>query len=217
MAFPGLKVSLRKELGKEKVKKLRRAGRVPGIVYGPDMEPLPISIDLRDFIHFYHTHSHSIVELKADGESFLAVLKDVQWDYIKDRPLHCDFYHVSKDRPFEITVPVEYVGEPVGIRKGGILEIMLNEIEIRTTVDKMPKKITIDISGLDVGDSLQVKDVKPPEGVEIVEEPEEVLVVVAAPTVEEVEEAVAEAEEEEAAPEVISKGKAAEEEEESEG
>ncbi len=203
------KVERRNELGKEKVKKLRKQGLLPAIVYGPHIDPIPVKLPFSRVHEIIKEYAHDLIELDIEGEKLQVVLKDVQWDYIKQIPLHLDFYNITAGEEFETTVPLKFVGEPRGIRKGGIVEYFLHEVEILTTPDKLPHFIEVDVSALDVGDVLLVRDISLPEGVKILNEPEETVVVVTAPGAVEVEEV--EVEEEPESPEVIKKGKFEEE------
>ncbi len=205
------RVEKRDERGKEKVKKLRRKGILPAIIYGPHIDPIPVKMSFSDVHEIIKNYAHDLIELEVEGRKLQVVLKDVQWDYIKEVPLHLDFYNITAGEKFETTVPLKFLGEPKGARRGGIIEYLLHEVDISTTPDKLPHFIEIDVSELDVGDTLLVRDINPPEGVEILNDPEEAVVVVEAAREEMPE---VEVEEEPESPEVIKRGKVEEEEQE---
>ncbi len=207
----------REELGKRPVRRLRRAGWVPAIVYGPEQEPFPIKIRYNVIEKvFHHITETTPIDLVVDGQTFRVFLKMIQRDKVTDRIVHLDFYVPVKGHRMRINIPLEYRGKPIGVERGGTLEIFVEELPVEVDPDKIVDKLEIDISEVGLGESLHVKDLKLPEGMKALLDDEEVLLVVVAPRgrveeEEEVEEAAAE--EESVEPEVIKKGKKEEEEE----
>jgi len=121
----------------------------------------------------------------ADGESRLALMKDYQVDPIKGELLHADFFEVSLTEEVKVTVHITAIGDSIGVKRdGGILQYLLREIEVECLPDKIPGHIETDISGLEIGQSVRVSDLKVGEGIKILSNPEEVIVNVIAPAVE---------------------------------
>lgn len=182
-----LPVVKREGKGKEISKKLRKKGLIPAILYGKGIDPLPISVKYSEFEKVYKKIKGETVIFTLDftnGEDLKkqAILKDLQRDPVTDRFIHLDFQSVEEGKPIEVEVPLEFVGKPIGTTKGGILEIMLHELTIECLPSDLPDKIVIDISGLDIGDSLHVRDIKAPEGVKIKDNPDETIATVVAET-----------------------------------
>jgi large subunit ribosomal protein L25 len=217
-----LEAKKRKEKGKVAAKLFRQKGLIPGVVFGKKTPSLPLLIPRQSLEKaLYLGAAHKIVNLKIETEHSkeekMCVIQEIQRDVFGKQVLHVDFHEISMEEKITSKVPLELVGTPKGVKAGGILDHVLWEVEVKALPIKMPEKITLDVSGLDITQSLHVKDIKPPEGVEILEDPEEIVVVLHPPRVEEVpgaEGTVAQPSTP-AQPEVISKGK--KETEESEG
>ncbi len=180
-----LKVSKRVKTGKEVAKKLRKAGFIPGILYGKEIEPVPLAIKYSEFEKAYKRHKGETViyTLEFENGSITrksAILKEIQRHPVTDMVIHVDFQAIEEGKPIEIKVPLEFIGKPVGVTKGGILEIMLHELTIECLPTDIPDKITVDISALDVGDSLHVADIKVPENIKIVDSPDETVATIVA-------------------------------------
>lgn len=201
--------------GKERSKKARREGLIPAVIYGKDMENVLLYVDYKEYISKLRRSDikSSIISLDVEGKKYNALLKEIQYHPVTYAPLHIDFHAIRMDEPVEVTVAVKLIGEPVGVKMGGVLEFETRELDIKSLPESIPEAIEVDISDLEIGYFVKVKDITPPEGVEILEDPETVIALVSAERVEE--EEVVEEEVEEAEPEVISKKK--EEEEEKEG
>jgi large subunit ribosomal protein L25 len=168
--------------GKQIAKKLRREGLLPAIIYGggrPETTPIAISQKvLKDLLHY-----HGLIELSIDKgkDKRMVILKEVQYDYLGTNPVHVDFQEVKMDEPIETVVELEFVGEPKGVKEGGTLEILMREIDIKCLPDRIPEKIVVDISNLEIGDVLHIKDIPVPEGVQILNPPDETVVVISEP------------------------------------
>lgn len=204
--------------GKGFARLLRRGGMVPAVLYRGG-EAQPIKLSKKDLVGVLNTSSGEqvMVDLQfADGEKKVALLKDYQLDPVKGELLHSDFFEVSLTEAVKITIHVRTTGEPMGVKRdGGILQHSLRDVEIECLPDRIPDRIQIDISHLEIGQSIHVSDISFDEGIKVLTDPAEVISTVTAPIVEEVpvpeEEAVAE---EAAEPEVVKKGKKEEEAEE---
>ncbi|NPA39770.1 MAG: 50S ribosomal protein L25/general stress protein Ctc [Thermodesulfobacteria bacterium] len=188
----------REKTGKETAKKLRKQGMVPAIVYGPGIEPLPIAVkfsELESILHKYKGETLLFNLELANGEStkIQAVLKEYQIHPVTDKIIHLDFVAIKEGETITLDIPIEFTGRPVGLTRGGVLEILMHELTVECEPAKIPDKFHVDISELDVGDVLHVKDIPVPEGVKVVDDPEEPVVTIVA----EEESGEAEAEEEE--------------------
>lgn len=152
------------------VKKLRREGRVPATVYGPRMKPENIEVDTKEFDKLIH-HAISeniLVDLTVDDKQRLALVQEVQHHPLSRETLHVDLHEVAPDEKVEITVPVETVGEPVGVRvDGGLLEHVLFKVRVRALPRDLPECIEIDVSAMGLGKTIHVGDIVPVEGVKI--------------------------------------------------
>jgi large subunit ribosomal protein L25 len=205
----------------KKVKVLRREGLLPAVVYGHNIEPIPISLDMRDANRTLDSISPSaLIVLDIDGEKHYAIVRDKQRNPLLRSIIHIDFQAVSLTETVRADVNVNIVGEAPAVETYlAILVPSLEQLSIECLPTNLPDRIDVDVSGLaEIGDSLLVSDLIVPDGVEILNDPEDVVVVVIPPAVEE-EEEVEEEEvevEEGAEPEVLERGKREEEEEEKE-
>ena len=210
----------RKEIKTSRVKKLRKQGLVPGIVYGPDRAPLPIKISrmkLESTLAFVTETTPVLLDiLNEEGtskEKIQTFIKSVQRHKVTDMVIHVDFYAPSETHKMHIDIPLKFVGKPKGVEKGGVEEIFHHEIPCELYPRNLVDYIEVNISNIDLNESLHVKDVKFPEGIKPLLHDDDVILTVIAPRgLEVVEEAPVE--EEEVEPEVVGKGKEEEEEEE---
>ena len=170
-----LKVDSREKHGTSLSKKLRSQGRIPAVFYGKDILK-HYSVDDSKFRALMRSSGGtlSLIELEEDsGDKELALLKDIQIDSVKDNILHLDFVQVTRGQTLETKIPLELVGESIGVKSmGGILEFHQSEILVRCRPSQLPKGLELDISGLDLGDSLQIRNLPVIEGVEYVADPE---------------------------------------------
>lgn len=209
-----LKAQKREDLGKGPARTLRRAGRVPAVLYGRDLESVHLSIDAHEAEQLFHSISvdNTIVDLAVDGEKkpFQTLVREIQTHPWKASLVHVDFLQIQEGVEVDLEIPVELQGVPVGVRlRGGVLEQIVHELEVRCIPSMIPESFVLDVSGLDVNDSLHVSDIPLTEGVEILMSPEQTICAVAIPRV------VEEAELEE--PAVAAEGEEPEEGEEREG
>lgn len=207
----------REEQGKGVARTLRRDGMVPAVLYrGGDSQSIKlVKKDLAKLINSM-SGEQVMVDLEfKDGGKKLALLKDYQVDPIRGELLHTDFFEVSLTEEVRIPIHVTTIGEPVGVRRdGGILQHTLREVLIECLPDKIPGKIVVDISTLEVGQSIHVSDLSFEEGIKVLNDPHDVIVTVVAAVVEAAPvaaEAVAEVAAAPAEPEVVKKGKKEEE------
>ena len=160
----------REKGGKGAARRLRRAGRVPGVIYGGGKAPEMIHVSFVDLLKQVNTGTFesTLVELDVEGEKVRTLPRDVQLDPVRDFPIHVDFLRVGKGTRIAVEVPVEYINEDQspGLKRGGALNIVRHEVELYVDAEEIPEKIVVDISGLDIGDVLHISDVQLPEGAE---------------------------------------------------
>jgi len=191
---PKLKVELRDKVGKEINKKFRREGVVPGVLYSPhDKENLLFKVKKIDLSKILSAKAHGLIDLEInDGEtkvSRLAIIKDVQYNWLKKQVVHVDFYGVTLKEKLTLEVDIELLGEPIGIKDGGILQVELRKVEIECLPSHMPDSFKVDVSSLEVGDHISVGDIEVSEGVKMLTELDRIVAAVVHPTkIEEVEE-----------------------------
>jgi large subunit ribosomal protein L25 len=195
-----LKAQLRAETGKEAARKLRAAGRIPAIVYGKDMDPRGLSLDLQETEYLFQRISveNTILDIDGDDEPTRALIREIQAYPDKPGLLHVDFLRIQKGVAVEVEIPVSLEGVPVGVREsGGVLEQVINEVRVKCIPSKIPDMISLDVTGLAVGDSFHVSDLDLDEDVELLVDLERTICSVQVPKVIEVEEEVDEDELEE--------------------
>lgn len=182
----------RTESGKGVARKLRAAGRVPGVVYGRDTEPQKVSVDAHEVDVLFKRISvdNTIVSLNIGKKKGVDTLvREVQVHPYRRYLLHVDFYTIQKGVVIDVDVPLHLEGVPEGVRlEGGILEHIIHDIEVRCIPANIPSEIVVDVTHLKIGDSIHVSDLTLDEGVEIADDLERTVCTVAAPRLEEVDE-----------------------------
>lgn len=170
--------------GKGVARKLRAAGRVPAIYYGATQEPIAIDLEAKSFHDTLRKleSENVVVNLDIQGDIRKALLREVQRDPIDDSVLHADFYGIAADQEININVPVHLMGTAAGILEGGILQTIMREIEISCLANKIPSSIEVDVSEMQVGDSIHVRDIAV-EGFEILAAPQRTIATLVPPTV----------------------------------
>ena len=164
-----LKAWTRARTGKGGARASRREGCVPGILYGDKATPLTIDVDYKAIKQQLHTgHFQStIFMLDLDGAKTRVIPRQVQLDPIRDFPIHVDFMRVGEHSLVTVEVPVRFLNEAAspGIKRGGILNIVRHEIPVRCPADAIPEHFDVDLTGLEIGDSVHISAIKLPEGV----------------------------------------------------
>ena len=193
---------------------LRDQGRLPAIVYNRGLN-VPVSIDLKAFDRVFRSQGTSnLIDLDVDGETHAVLVKAVQMDKRRRLPQHVDFFAITAGETLSVHVPIEFVGIAIGTKEGGQLDVQRREVHIQILPRLIPHHVELDVSALEVGDSLHVRDLMgalPPEA-EILDDLDLAVVAVVAPRVV-TDDEVAEEEEELTEPEVITKGTEDEDEE----
>ena len=180
-----LEVSERTELGSAESRRLRKQGIVPGVLYGR-AKPIAIAVGERELRAALTTPagSHVVLDVAVgSGSSHSAILKDYQRDKVRGGITHIDLQEVRLDQPIQTAVVVTLVGESIGVKEGGVLSQVVNEVNVEALPLEVPQHLEIDISGLHLGDSLRLADIEAPAGVTFLDDPEEtVLASVTQPT-----------------------------------
>jgi large subunit ribosomal protein L25 len=219
MAQITLQAKEREQLGKGANRRLRAQGKLPAVLYGHGVESLAVSVEIRDVDHILRSETghNTIFKLDLGKSSNDVLIKDYQLDPIQGTLLHADFQTVSMDEKMTFAVPVQFQGTSVGVVAGGVVDLVLREIKLECFPADVPDHITIDVTDLDIGDSVRVEALNfDKTKADLLSDPELVVLTVVPPHVEKEPEEVEleeEALEEEGAkePEVIKKGKEAEE------
>ncbi|MFP4488498.1 MAG: 50S ribosomal protein L25/general stress protein Ctc [Bacteroidales bacterium] len=166
----------RKQTGKSETKRLRKQGNVPCVMYGGE-EILHFYAEENSFIELVYTPNVYIVTINIDGQKRKAVLKDIQFHPVTDKIIHIDFIEVFDDRPVTIIVPVNLTGDSVGLKAGGKLRLKRRRLTIRGLANVLPDKLDIDISNLDIGQTIQVEELSF-DGIELLDPPRAMVVAV---------------------------------------
>jgi large subunit ribosomal protein L25 len=171
--------------GSRAVRRLRRSGRVPGVLYGGAGEPVAFDVDARELRHALHA-SGAVLEVEIGDETATAVLKDSQHHPIRGETLHVDLVRVRMDVAIQTTVLLDLTGvdDAPGVREGGVLEQTLRELNIEALPGDVPESITFDASGLDAGATVTLAEITAPANVTLLDDPESVVATITAPRLE---------------------------------
>jgi large subunit ribosomal protein L25 len=178
----------RNRTGTGAVGRLRKEGSIPAVLYGRGRENLNLKLDGRTFNRILENSASDniLVSLKIGGESgnHLALVQEVQHDHLKGGILHVDFHEVKENEEIHANVPVDLVGTPIGIKMGGVLEYIHHSLHVRCLPKDLPDRITVDVSHLNLNESVHVREIKLPAGVTTRLDGEVVIAMVAEPKVE---------------------------------
>lgn len=165
---PVIDATSREGVGKGAARAARRDGYVPGVVYGDGKDPVAINIKHNELLKALKAGKFlsTLINLKVDGKDTRVICRGVQRDVVKDLPIHADFLRLSPRSRINLMIPVEFENENVapGLRKGGVLTVVRNEVELKVRADAIPDHITVDLTGLDIGDTVKISDVTLPAG-----------------------------------------------------
>ena len=171
MADIVLNVEVRERPGTGGSRAVRREGKVPGVLYGGTKAPVAIAVKKGEFRKALYTGKllGHLVTLKYGDESQPVIAKDVQFHPVTDEPVHFDLFRVDEHQLVRISVPVHFRNHEAspGIKRGGTLNINLHEVELMAPADHIPEELMIDLTGLEIGDSIKAADLKLPKGVEV--------------------------------------------------
>ncbi len=187
----------RERAGKGPARAARRAGRVPGVIYGAKKDPSLVTLDPREMSRELRTGAFlaTVYDVQTGADKERVLPRDVQFDPVTDRVLHVDFLRVSETSTVTVQVPVNFLNEEEspGLKRGGLLNVVRHEIEMTCRADAIPSGVDVDLTGLDIGDSIHISMISLPDGVApTITDRDFTVATVAAPTV------VTEEEEEEA-------------------
>jgi len=175
-----VKLYPRKPGRKSELKRKRREGWLPVEIYGKGVENKHAWISVKDFAELPHGEAF-LIEAELEGEVRVCQLKDIQFGWLGNNPIHIDLYDLSNVEEIEVEVPIEFVGTPAGVEAGGTFEPVMHTLTVKAPPANIPEKITVDVSGLGLGEALHVRDITPPEGCRILDNPEETVAVVYEP------------------------------------
>ncbi len=209
MATVNLTATPRSDVGKGAARKLRAAARVPGVIYGHHRDPQPLSLEARELERLLGRTAGgaTVVELSLDGATLRTLIREIQRHPYKRQVLHVDFQELVAGEKVTVNLPIRLLGNPAGVRIGGILDQVMHEISIEVDPVNMPSHLEVDVSGLELNDSIHVRDLKLPAGILVLDDADATVCVVSPPRIHE-EPAVVEVVETPAEPELIRKTKA---------
>ena len=185
-AIKELKAVARPRAGKGAARAERRAGRVPAVIYGEKQDPITISLEAKETTrliyagHFLTTLFH----IDVDGKRWRVIPRDYQLDPVKDFPLHVDFLRVSAGSHVSVEVPVHFANQDKspGLKRGGTLNVVTHAVTLDAPAESIPEHITVDLSGLEIGDSIHLSAVTLPEGVVSAMSGDDTLATIVAPS-----------------------------------
>ena len=192
------------------VRRLRREGRLPGVLYGHKQDAVPLSVDQESFEQFLREGSRTLT-LQDGPRSEMALVKDLQYDALGSAVVHVDFTRIAADETVQVSVPVELVGQAKGVVDGGVLDQVAREASVECLAIAIPEVIRLHIQDMEIDQALHVRDLPVDQGITLLDPPENVVVVIHPPRVEEEEEEAEEgAEDLSAEPEIIGRAEAEE-------
>jgi large subunit ribosomal protein L25 len=184
-----IKADPRVKGSKNSARRLRREGKIPAILYGPKTQPVPLQVDKKDFsARVAVLEGSHLVRLKSSDPTLtekVALVKELQFHPISGDVMHTDLYEVDLAAKITVHVPLRFAGKAAGVVRGGILQPIVREVEVECLPLDIPSSFNVDVSALDIGDSIHVEDIPMPEGVSAVYESNYAVVTVVTPTVEE--------------------------------
>ncbi len=171
METHSLAVQRRTASGKEAAHKVRATGLIPAIIYGGGYEPVPVACSPSDVRAVVRSERgrNTILNLQLDtGEQVAAMIKDVQVHPVSQKIIHCDFLRVFEDVPVTVDVPLAFVGKAAGVTAGGILQPLRRKVRVRCQPGSIPARLEVDVTKLEIGASISVKELEVPEGVKLI-------------------------------------------------
>ena len=188
----GITAKRRSETGKGAARRIRATGQIPAVLYGKDQDPIALTVDAQEAGHLFHSISveNTIVNVKIEDEAeeLETLVREIQMHPFRPDIVHVDFYRIQRGVAIEVDVPVNYVGTPEGVKHGGVLDVILHELRVKCLPSKIPEIIEVDVSGLEIGDSIHASEIEVDEDVQLLTDPIRTLCLVAVPKVEIVEE-----------------------------
>ena len=193
-----LQAEVRASRGKGPARRLRAEGKIPGVFYGPGVQPTSLTLSPKELTQALRGERgrNVVFKLSVDGKDELAMVKELSTDPVTQELLHIDLYRILEDKALEVNVPLRTTGRSAGVVQGGVLNITRRTLPIRTTPANIPVSIDVDVTHLELKDTISVEDLEFPEGVECLLRPKLTLAIILEPrkaAAEEEEEAAAEA------------------------
>ncbi|MBB3933138.1 large subunit ribosomal protein L25 [Kaistia hirudinis] len=180
-----LTASVRNRVGKGAARASRREGKIPAVIYGNKQAPLSIELSHKDVYLKLHAGGFltTVATINVDGEKIRVIPRDYALHPVTDQPIHVDFLRVSAGSTLHVEIPVQFINEDKspGLKRGGVLNIVRHEIEVTAPADAIPDHIVVDLSGLDINDSVHISAVTLPEGVKPVIDRDFTVATIAAP------------------------------------
>jgi large subunit ribosomal protein L25 len=184
-----IQVETRAVGSKRQARRIRRDGKIPGVLYGPKTPPVPLELNKKEFSNrVAGLEGSHLVRLKSGSRALadkVALVKEMQYHAITGEVIHTDLYEVDLTARIQVRVPLHFVGKAAGVVRGGILQPIVREIEVECLPLDIPEFFNVEVSALDIGDSIHIEELPMPEGVTVVSESNLALVAVVPPTVEE--------------------------------
>lgn len=169
MSLVTLEVTLREQTGTGSAREARRNGLVPGVLYGGGQDPVSVTMKYNEVFKAINSGNFiaSMVELSHDGKKQKVITKDIQFHPVSDQAMHVDFYRVKENTIIEVEVSVNFIGEDVspGLKEGGTLNVVRYAIEVKCPAGSIPDTIDVDVSKMEVGDSIHISEIDLPKGV----------------------------------------------------
>ena len=160
----------RERAGKGASRALRREGRVPAVIYGDKKEAIAIHVEARALNKLLGTghFMNSLIQVELNGVKTRTLPKDVAFDPVSDRPLHVDFFRLAKGAKVQVDIPVVFINQEdsPGLKRGGVMNVVRHELDLMCDADHIPDQIEIDVTGLEIGDSIHISDITLPKGAE---------------------------------------------------
>ena len=181
-----LKVQPRSETGKGPARRARASGLVPGVLYGPQLDPVPLYVESKELHRVLATEAglNVLINLQVDSKTkYLTIIKELQKNPIRGDLLHADFVKIDRDVKLQADVPVHLIGESHGVKEGGVVEHHLWELKVEALPTDVPPAIEVDITPLGIGEHVRVSDIPTMKGVEVLTPIEEIIVSVVEPQV----------------------------------
>jgi large subunit ribosomal protein L25 len=184
-----LSSEIRTQTGKGSARKLRSAGKLPAILYGPETDAVMLTLDCAELMKALQGKSpeNILLDLRIDsdekGKPKKVMIKEIQRDPVKRDYLHVDLFEISLKKELEVDIPIHLVNTPIGVTQGGILQHVRREVKVSCMPDDLVEKIEIDVSGLDIGQSLHMEDITFPSGLKSLEDGDVTVLTVVAPTI----------------------------------
>lgn len=177
----------REGAGKGAARAVRRSGRVPAVIYGNKLPPVMISLDPLELKQRMRGTGFfaRVFEVKVNGDAHRVLARDIQLDPVTDRPLHVDFMRFSATTKLNVDIQVVFINEveSPGLKAGGVINVVRRTVELLCSPENIPESITVDLAGLDIGDSVHISSIELPEGVEpTIKDRDFTVVTIAAPT-----------------------------------